>query len=130
MFGVGVVVMMLAVGGFGLDLWRVLDARRALAERADAAAAAGANGIDRQRYRDLGVVRLDPTLAEFLARDNLLRQDLPPVVLESPLLLATDEAVTVRIRGRVELSLLAVFMSGEGVDLEVVAVAGPRLGGG
>ncbi len=129
LFGLGIVVMLLAIGGFALDLWRVLDERRSLAELADAAAAAGANGIDHQHYRDHGVVELDPVVAEAFARDNLAGQVAPAALIEPPLIVATDGTVTVTVQGRVELTLLGVFTSGGGIDLEVVAVAGPRRGG-
>lgn len=74
LFGLGLSVMLLFVGGFSLDLWRAHSERRSLAELADAAAAAGANGIDTSVYRDSGELVLDPLLAEALAWESIVGQ--------------------------------------------------------
>ena len=63
LLGLGLVVVVVFVGGMALDLARAFSERRALAEMADAAAAAGANGIDVVSYRQSGELSLDPALA-------------------------------------------------------------------
>ena len=46
----GLCVMLFALGGISVDLWRSFSTRRALASGADAAALAGASAIDEDRY--------------------------------------------------------------------------------
>src|SRR5512132_3695104 len=67
----GLVILLFFVGGLSLDLWRVFSERLALANAADAASIAGASGIDVQRFRDSGVVVIDPVEAALRASDNL-----------------------------------------------------------
>ena len=52
----GLCLMLFALGGISLDLWRAFSERRALAATADAAALAGASAIDEARYRASGTV--------------------------------------------------------------------------
>ncbi len=121
---------MLFAGGFSLDLWRVYSQRRALAETADAAAAAGANGIDLVRFRSGEGVWLDPTLAESLAWLNLAEQVDTEALTGAPIVLATDGLVTVELEGSVELTLLAMFGGGEDFVFGVRAESGPIEGVG
>lgn len=67
----GMLIMVLFLGGLSLDLWRAFDARRAVAGIVDAAALAGASGIDEAHLRAANHVRLDPELAHDLAAANL-----------------------------------------------------------
>lgn len=68
------VMMTLFLGGIALDLWRAFSERRAVAGIVDAAAVAGASGIDADVYRATNQVVLDPGLAEDLAYANLAQQ--------------------------------------------------------
>ncbi|MCP4236978.1 MAG: hypothetical protein GY770_25920 [Aestuariibacter sp.] len=45
-WGLALVLVLFAVAGFSVDLWRAFDARRELAGHADAAAAAGASALN------------------------------------------------------------------------------------
>ena len=65
----GVCLLLFALGGISLDLWRGFSARRSMASAADAAALAGASAIDEDAYRRTGVVQLDPALAESRGSD-------------------------------------------------------------
>lgn len=126
--GVGLAIGLLMIGGISIDLWRVLAARRALAERADAAAAAGANGIDVARYRNRGELRLDPDRAVAFAADSLRRQvdvGRPPSVTR---LDADADHVVVGLRGEVELTLLRLFTLDEPIAVSVTAEAVPVRG--
>ena len=58
-------LVMLAVGGLVLDLWRVLDAKHRVELLADRSAAAGAAMLDEDRYRSDGVVVLDEDIVIF-----------------------------------------------------------------
>ncbi len=128
-FGIGMVVVLLFVSGFSIDLWRAFSERRALAEMADAAAAAGANGVDVVSYRSSGEVRLDPTLAETLAWQSLAAQPDRRSVAGVPTVIADADSVEVVVTGEVEMTLLRVFMDGEPFQVSVRAEAAPRRGG-
>jgi hypothetical protein len=125
--GVGMIIVMLFVGGVSYDLWRVFGERRVLAETADAAAAAGANGIDVDGYRQDGLLLLDPRLAEILAAESLLAQSdvgsLTAFTIE-----ASTEVVVVEVSGRVDITLLDLFTRGEPFVIKVRAEAAPRRG--
>lgn len=127
-FGIGMVMVLLFVGGLSVDLWRVFGERRALAELADAAAAAGSNGVDLAIYRDTGVVVLDPGLATDLAWDSIERQADKGSLTEVPLIGATPELVVVEVHGQVELTLLKIFAPGDPLEISVIAESTPRRG--
>ncbi len=120
----GLCLMLFALGGISVDLWRSFSARRALAAGADAAALAGASAIDEGRYRAAGVVTLVPAIAEHRARTSL-EQQLDRSALRASDVRATESSVTVVVRGEVSFSLLGLFGRGD-FDIEVVATAIPR----
>jgi hypothetical protein len=120
----GMSIMLIALGGISVDLWRSFSARRALAAGADAAALAGASAIDEQRYRDSGIVVLLPSVAERRARDSLATQ-LDQAALLGADVAATEQSVTVVVHGRVGFSLLGILSQGS-FELEVAATAAPR----
>lgn len=128
LFGIGLSVMLLFVGGFSLDLWRAHSERRALAEMADAAAAAGANGIDTAVYRSTGELVLDPGLAESLAWESLGGQADRRALVGTPLVGASPGVVVVQIEGEVEMTLLRVLSGGEPLTIVVTAEAVPVRG--
>ena len=120
----GVSIMLVALGGVSVDLWRSFSARRALASGADAAALAGASAIDENRYRDSGIVVLLPSAAERRARDSLAAQLDRAAMLDAEVA-ATEQSVTVVVHGRVGFTLLGVLSQGS-FELEVAATATPR----
>jgi Flp pilus assembly protein TadG len=125
-FVLGLCVLMLFVGGLALDLWRAFSERVALASAADAAAAAGANALDAGHFRRTGEARLDPARAEQLALDSIAaqadRRSLTGATAE-----ASAEAVTVTAVGRVDFTLLRIFLSGEDpFTVTVSSTADPR----
>lgn len=125
-FGIGLVLMVLVVGGLSLDLWRVVGERRALSEVADAAAAAGSNGVDTQVFRDTGTLRLDPSAAHRYAADNLASQSMPESFSRVETIRVEPDRITVVVSGRVDFVLLSLIDPGGGVDLRAEAGAGPR----
>lgn len=127
-FGMGMVIILLFVGGLSIDLWRVFGERRALAELADAAAAAGANGVDVGLYRDSGVVVLLPELAENLAWQSIEAQADKGSLSQAPSVLASADSVVVEVYGEVELTLLKIFTPGEPLQIAVTAESGPYRG--
>jgi hypothetical protein len=120
----GLCLMLFALGGVSVDLWRSFSARRALAAGADAAALAGASAIDEGRYRAAGVISLVPALAEQRARASL-EQQLDQSARRGADVRATESTVTVVVRGEVSFTLLGLFGRGD-FDVEVVATATPR----
>lgn len=121
----GLCMMMLFVGGIALDLWRGFSERRALAGMVDAAAVAGANGIDVDYFRETSELRLDPALAEELAIENLAAQT-DNHALDNVSVSATTTEITVRATGTVDFTLLRVFMDDDPFTVTVSATADPR----
>lgn len=126
--GVGLAIGLLVVGGFSVDLWRVLTTRRALSEAADAAAAAGANGVDIPHYRTTGELRLDPGLAVALAAENLGEQEAMVLLRAAPRIDAAPGSITVELDGEVALTLLRLVTLAEPIALTVTADAVPVRG--
>ncbi|MDX1659731.1 MAG: pilus assembly protein TadG-related protein [Nitriliruptorales bacterium] len=123
----GFVVLVLAIGGISVDLWRAQAERRSLAGAADAAAFAGASGIDAVVFRSSGVLQLDPAMAEALARVDLAGQD-EAGRLTATSVVATPREVTVTLEGRVDLTLLGLLAPGyDPLPVRVTATAEPRL---
>jgi Flp pilus assembly protein TadG len=120
----GLCVMLLAVGGISVDLWRSFSSRRALAAGADAAALAGASAIDERAYRASGAIELVPAVAEQRARSSLAHQ-LDQAAARSAAVDATQQSVTVVVGGRVSFTLLRLIGEGD-FDIEVAATATPR----
>lgn len=120
----GLCLMLFALGGISVDLWRSFSARRALAAGADAAALAGASAIDEDQYRSTGTLVLLPALAERRARSSLSSQ-VDTAALRAVDVDATERSVTVVVRGNVSFSLLGLLARGD-FDVEVSATAAPR----
>jgi Flp pilus assembly protein TadG len=123
----GICLMLFALGGISLDLWRAFSDRRSLAAAADAAALAGASAVDEAQYRASGAVTLDPALAEARARAHIARQ-LDRDTLRAVSVHADDEAVTVVVHGQVGFTLLGLLQPGA-FDVRVTATATPRRSG-
>ena len=101
----GLAVVLFAVIYLVTDAWRLIAADRALSAAVDAAAAAGANGIDEAAYRAGATVRLDPGQAETLARQSLAEQ--PDANLFADVTIsATPDRITVAAERNVQLLLL------------------------
>ena len=124
--------IVLFIAGFALDLWRGVAVRRSLLEQAEAAAAAGANGVDTDVFRITGEVVVNPALAESLARESLAGQ------AEAELISAVDvsvdgatQEVTVGLSGQVDFTLVQIFLEDtEPLVVDVSASAAPRIGEG
>jgi Flp pilus assembly protein TadG len=120
----GCCVMLMAIGGVSVDLWRAFSARRALAGAADAAALAGASAIDEDSYRAAADVVLVPALAVARARASLGNQ-LDTTALRTVDVRADAGSVTVTVHGRVPFSLLRLLGDGD-LAVDVAATAVPR----
>jgi Flp pilus assembly protein TadG len=121
-------LLLFALGGISVDLWRGFSSRRSLSNAADAAALAGASAIDEDSYRQRGVVELDPAVAESRARAHVARQ-LDDGALRAVEIHADREAVTVAVRGDVAFTLLGVLDPHGDLPVKVTATATPRRAG-
>lgn len=124
----GLSVAVLALGALSIDLWRAVSAWRSLASTADAAAAAGASGIDETTFRTSGgnVLQLDPTTAEQLVHQSIAGQE-DRADVESYQTSATSDEIVVTVHGRIDFSLLGAFVDDDALTLSVTATADPRL---
>jgi len=108
----GLAVMLLFLGGLSLDLWRAFTERQALASAVDAAAIAGASGIDEPLFRASGTLALSPPRAEQLAWGNLRAQ---PVGrrLTAAQVQATPAQIQVVASTTVDFTLLRILLPAE-----------------
>ncbi|SRR6266498_5251625 len=124
----GLAVLVLFVGGLSLDLWRAFGARQLLANAADAAAIAGATGIDTARFRDTGQLILDPSMAVQRAGDSLAHQESLPLTAPPGVEVTPDPPqVVVVLTGQVRLTLLRVLLPNQPpLTIRVRAASVPR----
>ncbi len=101
----GLAVVLFAVIYLVTDAWRLIAADRALSAAVDAAAAAGANGIDEAAYRASATVSLNPGQAESLARQSLAEQPDAELFVDVTIS-ATPDRITVSADRNVQLLLL------------------------
>jgi Flp pilus assembly protein TadG len=120
----GCCLMMFALGGISLDLWRAFSERRALAAAADAAALSGASAIDEARYRASAELVLVPEAAAARARSSL-REQLDISSMRDASISTGPGSVTVVVRGTVGFSLLRVLGDGA-FEVDVASTAVPR----
>ncbi len=123
----GLAVMILFMGGISVDLWRALSDRRQLSAMADAAAVAGASGIDVAAWRQDGTLKLDLDDAEERALSALAMQSAVNQLSAAEIVIAPDgQSITVALERPVEFTLLSVFASDQEPFLvRVVASARP-----
>lgn len=106
----GVTIVVVLLSGICLDMWRAVAAQRALATAVDASAAAGANGIDEQAWRDREELRLEPGRARSLAADNLGGQA-EAASITAAAFDATPDHIVVSADMPVGLTLLRLFQT-------------------
>lgn len=117
----GLCVALMFLGGLSLDLWRAVAVRREMSAMADAAATAGANGLDEPALRG-GVVQLDDGRARGLTVGTL-REYPRMAALDAARIDVAGNRVTVTLWDHVDFSLLGIFMGGDHFDIEVHASA-------
>ncbi len=122
----GLCLMLLPLGGLGLDLGRAFSTRRSLGAAADAAALAGAGAIDVAAYRADGTVRLDPLRAETRARRSVAEQ-LDDAAVDAVRIRVEGDTVTVEVQGDVDLTLLRLLQGAEPFTVAASATARPHL---
>jgi uncharacterized membrane protein len=119
----GCCLLVLALGGLSLDLWRAFSERRAAASTADAAALAAASAIDEDRYRSTAAVVLVPELAQARAQASLHAQ-LDIASVRSTQITIADDRASVTVRAHVDFTLLRLLGTG-GFDVVVTSTAAP-----
>jgi hypothetical protein len=119
----GLAIAMMFLGGLALDLWRAVGTRRELSGMADAAATAGANGVDESALRS-GALRVDPTRARAVA-SGTLAQFGRSSALDGVSIQVNGDRVTVVLRDHVDFSLLGIFLGGDRFEVEARASAQP-----
>jgi len=120
----GLTVALLFLGGLGVDLWRAIAVRREVSAMADAAASAGANGLNESALRG-GRLELDDARVHQLAAEELAEY---PAArrLDAAAVTTNDTQVTVVLREHVDFSLLGIFMPGDRFVVQATATAEPR----
>jgi hypothetical protein len=120
----GLAVAVLFLGGLSVDLWRAIAVRREISAMADAAATAGADGLNESALRG-GRLELDDARVRRLVAGEL-REYPGSSRLQSESLTIDGPQVTVVLRERVRFSLLGIFMPGEQFVVQASATAEPR----
>jgi Flp pilus assembly protein TadG len=120
----GLCIALLVLAGFALDLWRAVAARRELSARADAAATAGANGLDLAALR-AGRVRLDPARARAFALASL-DDDPYARAVDRVDIVVSDERITVTLDAHARFSMLGIVEHDGAFALEATATAAAR----
>src|SRR5256714_6023898 len=110
----GLCIALMFLGGLSLDLWRAVAVRREMSAMADAAATAGANGVDEPSLRS-GLVQLDDARARALTATTLGEYPRTPS-LDAARIDVGGTRVTVTLRDHVDFSLLGIFMGGDHFD--------------
>jgi Flp pilus assembly protein TadG len=120
----GLCVALLFLGGLGVDLWRAIAVRREVSAMADAAATAGANGLNESALRGGRLVLDDARVRRLVAAEL---QEYPAAArLDGAAVTTSDVRVTVVLRERVDFSLLGIFMPGDRFVVQASATAEPR----
>jgi len=124
----GLTIMMLAIAGVGIDLWRAVATQRTVSTVVDSAAVAGSSGIDEAAYRSSGgeTIVLDVARARALAENNLASQpnaaNLVDVVID-----VTPARISVRAGRQVDFTVVRVLRVGQDpAVLHATSTADPR----
>lgn len=115
---VGLVMVVFAIGGIAIDLWRGLAAHRQVAAVVDSAAIAAGSGVDEERWRATGELSLDPMRVD--ERVAAVAADADFAVTLSVVVAADGSSATVEGATAVDLTLLGILTDG---PLEVTARA-------
>jgi hypothetical protein len=120
----GLAVAVLFLGGIGLDFWRAVAVRREVSAMADAAATAGANGLDESALRG-GRLQLDDARVRQLVASELAEYPRARK-LRNQRVTIVDGQVLVTLSEDVHFSLLGIFMGAGEFTVQARAVAEPQ----
>lgn len=105
----GLAVVLLGLGGLGIDLWRVIAERHAIVSVADSMAAAAAGAVDTDAARNQGVLVLDDAQARANADAALAHATLPRSMTTAVVADVTADTVVVTATGSVRLTFLGLI---------------------
>jgi Flp pilus assembly protein TadG len=120
----GLTISVMFLGGLGVDFWHAIAVRREVSAMADAAASAGANGLDENALRG-GRLELDEARARELAVSEL-REYPGSSRLIAAEITVVGARVNVTLREDVRFSLLGIFMGGDKFIVQARASAEPQ----
>ena len=120
----GLTIAVFFLGGIGVDFWRSIAVRREVSMMADAAATAGANGLDESVLRG-GGLQLDEGRARQLVAAELAENP-DAARLAGETVTVNGAQVTVTLREQVNFSLLGLFMHGGKFVVQATATAQPQ----
>lgn len=121
----GLAVGTLLLGGLAIDVGRAFTVRQELAAIADAAAIAGASGLDVGALREGGVA-LDDDRVDLLATEAVASHSGATLVDDLVVSTVGRRQVLITVRGRASLGLLGALLDAPAFDIEVHASAEPR----
>lgn len=121
----GMILFVGFLAGVAIDLWRVVAVDRQVTGLADAAAAAGANGIDEAAYRADRTIHLDPARARQLAEENLAAQPESADLTLIDIVVDVD-SITVTLERPVPFAILQVLSALDDQIVQASARATPR----
>jgi Flp pilus assembly protein TadG len=124
----GLCVMLLAIGGISLDLWRGFAERRELAAITDSAAVAAASQVDLAAFKEDGTSKLDESAARQAAAAYLNEQAAIANItfITPPVITVTDDEVNIEASTRIELTLMKLFRPGGTLDVTTHSAASPE----
>jgi hypothetical protein len=120
----GLAVAVLFLGGIGLDFWRAIAVRREVSVMADAAATAGANGLDELSLR-ADQLQLDESRVRHLVAAELAEYPKARKLRDESVTVANGQVI-VTLREDVHFSLLGIFMGSGHFTVQARAVAEPQ----
>jgi Flp pilus assembly protein TadG len=120
----GLTISIMFLGGIGVDLWRAIAVRREVSTMADAAASAGANGLDESALRG-GTLSLDASRVRQLVDAELAEYPGSPKLIAEEVTVVGAQ-VNVTLRENVPFSLLGIFMGRGKFVVQASATAQPQ----
>ena len=121
----GLTISVMFLGGLSLDLWRAVAERREVSTMADAAATAGANGLDENALRG-DALQLDDAPSSTTRRGRARASTRTCSVSTGEEVTIAGARVSVTLRETVHFSLLGIFMGGGHFVVQASATAEPR----
>ena len=120
----GLTVSVMFLGGIGVDLWRAIAVRREVSMMADAAASAGASGLDESALRGNTLQLDDSRVRGLVAAELAAYPGSGRLIAEEVTVVGAQVSVT--LRENVPFSLLGIFMGRDRFVVEASATATPQ----
>jgi Flp pilus assembly protein TadG len=120
----GLTISIMFLGGIGVDLWRAIAVRREVSMMADAAASAGANGLDESALRGNTLQLDEPRVRQLVAAELAEYPGSGRLIAEEVTVVGAQ--VNVTLRENVPFSLLGIFMGRGRFVVQASATATPQ----